>query len=89
MLSAYLFRDIACAYNATGRGMRLFLRLTRNIPGFRVKWGLSCMSGPLGRLGAAATLGQHCPQMTQRPGMTKDSRNAILSTLCPIVSVTK
>ena len=26
------------------------------------------MIGPLGRLGAAATLGQHCPQMTQRPG---------------------
>ena len=27
------------------------------------------MIGPLGRLGAAATLGQHCPQMTQRPGI--------------------
>ena len=26
------------------------------------------MIGPLGRLGAAAALGQHCPQMTQRPG---------------------
>ena len=26
------------------------------------------MIGPLGRLGAAATLGQHCPQVTQRPG---------------------
>ena len=26
------------------------------------------MNGPLGRLGAAATLGQRCPQMTQRPG---------------------
>ena len=26
------------------------------------------MIGPLGRLGAAATLGQHCPQLTQRPG---------------------
>ena len=24
------------------------------------------MNWPLGRLGAAATLGQHCPQMTQR-----------------------
>ena len=24
------------------------------------------MFGPLGRLGAAATNGQHCPQMTQR-----------------------
>ena len=24
------------------------------------------MIGPLGRLGAVATLGQHCPQMTQR-----------------------
>ena len=24
------------------------------------------MIGPLGRLGAAATLGQHCPRMTQR-----------------------
>ena len=23
----------------------------------------------MGRLGAAATLRQHCPQMTQRPGM--------------------
>ena len=27
------------------------------------------MIGLLGRLRAAATLGQHCPQMTQRPGM--------------------
>ena len=27
------------------------------------------MIGLLGRLGAAATLGRHCPQMTQRPGM--------------------
>ena len=26
------------------------------------------MIEPLGRLGAAATLRQHCPQMTQRPG---------------------
>ena len=26
------------------------------------------MIGPFGRLGAAATLRQHCPQMTQRPG---------------------
>ena len=26
------------------------------------------MIGPLSRLGAAATLGQHCPHMTQRPG---------------------
>ena len=26
------------------------------------------MIGPLGRLGAAVTLRQHCPQMTQRPG---------------------
>ena len=24
------------------------------------------MIGPLGKLGAAATLGQHCPQMAQR-----------------------
>ena len=31
-----------------------------------MKWGLSCVIGPLGRLGAAATLGQHCPQMTLR-----------------------
>ena len=29
------------------------------------------MIGPLGRLGAAATLGQHCPQMTRRPGKTR------------------
>ena len=29
------------------------------------------MIGPLGRLGAAATLGQHCPQMTQRRCTTK------------------
>ena len=36
------------------------------VPGFRVKYGLSCVIGPLGRLGAATTLGQHCPQMTQR-----------------------
>ena len=28
--------------------------------------------GPLGRLGAAATLGQHCPQMTERPGSAID-----------------
>ena len=28
------------------------------------------MIGPLGRLGAAATLRRHCPQMTQRPGTT-------------------
>ena len=27
------------------------------------------MIGPLGRKGPAATLRQHCPQMTQRPGM--------------------
>ena len=27
------------------------------------------MIGPLGRLGAAATLRQHCPQITQRPGI--------------------
>ena len=26
------------------------------------------MIWPLGRLGAAVTLGQHCPQMTHRPG---------------------
>ena len=26
------------------------------------------MTGPLGRQGQAAPLGQHCPQMTQRPG---------------------
>ena len=25
------------------------------------------MNRPLGRLGAAATLGQHCPQMAQNP----------------------
>ena len=33
------------------------LHSQRGIPGFRVKWGLSCVIGPLGRLGAAATLG--------------------------------
>ena len=27
------------------------------------------MIGPLGRQGAAESLGQHCPQMNQRPGM--------------------
>ena len=27
------------------------------------------MIGPLGRQGPAATLGQHCPQMAQRPGI--------------------
>ena len=27
------------------------------------------MIGPFGRQGPAATLGQHCPQMTRRPGM--------------------
>ena len=27
------------------------------------------MIGLLGRQGQAATLGQHCPQMTQRPGI--------------------
>ena len=30
------------------------------------------MIGPLGRLWAAATLGQHCPQMTQRRCMESD-----------------
>ena len=29
------------------------------------------MIGPLGRLVAAASLGQHCPQMTQRPGIAE------------------
>ena len=36
--------------------------------GFRVIQGLSCVIGPLGRQGLAATLGQHCPQMTKIPG---------------------
>ena len=39
-----------------------------NLQGFRVIKGLSCMIWPIGRQGLAATLGQHCPQMTQRPG---------------------
>ena len=30
------------------------------------------MIGPLGRMGAAATLGQHCPQMTQRRGFSSE-----------------
>ena len=32
------------------------------------------MIGPLGRLGAVATLGQHCPQMTQRRCMSPPAR---------------
>ena len=43
-------------------------RLENFIPGFRVILGLSCVIGPLGRQGPAATFGQHCPQMTRRPG---------------------
>ena len=55
--------------NVPGQGTVLTLYTTKGhneLPGFRVKYGLSCVIGPLGRLGAAATLGQHCPQMTKR-----------------------
>ena len=43
-----------------GKGMQDVLQ------GFRVEEGLSCVIGPFGRQGQAATLRQHCPQMTQR-----------------------
>ena len=39
-----------------------------DVEGFRVKYGLSCVIGRSGRQGPAATLRQHCPQMTQSPG---------------------
>ena len=45
----------------------LHARSGRYCTGFLSEIG-SCVIGPLGRMGAAATLGQHCPQMTQRPG---------------------
>ena len=32
------------------------------------------MIGPLGRQGPAATLGQHCPQVTRRPGNRGDCK---------------
>ena len=38
------------------------------------------MIGPLGRQGPAATLGQHCPQMTQRPGIICNTMSMGLST---------
>ena len=34
----------------------------------KLKSNRGSMIGLLGRQGLAATLGQHCPQMTQRPG---------------------
>ena len=42
------------------------------------------MIGPLGRLGAAATLGQHCPQITERPGPA-----ALIRTYMPNISKRK
>ena len=36
--------------------------------GFMSQLGTNCVIGPLGRQGPAATFGQHCPQMAQRPG---------------------
>ena len=42
------------------------VHLNGPVQGFWVKWGLSCVIGPFGRQGPAATLRQHCPQMTQR-----------------------
>ena len=38
------------------------------------------MIGPLGRLGADATLGQHCPQMTQRRCTLVKDLSQILNT---------
>ena len=44
------------------------IKIKLTLPGFRVILGLSCVIGPLGRQGPAATFGQPCPQMTRRPG---------------------
>ena len=41
------------------------------------------MNRPLGRLGAAATLGQHCPQMTQRRCTIELNINPGYRTPCP------
>ena len=41
------------------------------------------MIGPLGRLGTAATLGQHCPQMTQRRCISPDDEVEV----APLVDV--
>ena len=40
------------------------------------------MIGPLGRLGAAATLGQHCPQMTRR----RCTKLRVAFSFCHVVS---
>ena len=50
----------------TKRMFLLYRSKNTSLQRFRVKWGLSCVIGPLGRQGPAATLRQHCPQMTQR-----------------------
>ena len=41
------------------------------------------MIGPLGRLGAAATLRQHCPQMTQRPGIALAAQSGARNLMAP------
>ena len=41
------------------------------------------MIGPLGRLGAAAALRQHCPQMTQRHGTCFDCRQVLTINVKP------
>ena len=61
------FGDLQCSKHQV-KGQRVIL-----LPGFRVIQGLNCVIGPLGRQGPAATIGQHCPQMTQRPGIALDS----------------
>ena len=43
-----------------------FLQLKHPLQGFRGILGLSCVIGPFRSLGPAATLRQHCLQMTQR-----------------------
>ena len=47
------------------------------------------MIGPLGRLGAAATLGQHCPQMTQRRCTKVNKENEVLNDSLGQVEVIK
>ena len=57
-----------------------------HIQSFRVKWGLSCVIGLLGRQGPAATLRQHCPQMTQYPvlgGLTEMTSTQLSRNLGP------
>ena len=47
------------------------------VPGFRFIQGLSCVIGPLGRQRRASTIGQHCPQMTRRPGIQIRIANSV------------